>query len=354
MGAEEYGYVRGGQVWVFEGTVQGTKSTTRASTIVDGNYGYYDLGASVMGDYDGDRDGYQDLVIGAPYVDAVIAFDGPFPGDMNVDDLWGYWQGGEGLGELVFPADLDGDGEKDLMIGADEAIYGIAGTLGSNGPTGDDPTYTLTTSTVRAEATDLDGDGFDEIVLLDEGAAWILPGGWTGDVTLADSAIAVEGEDGSSISTTFALGDLNEDGHADLMIDGKDSTDVIALFGPLDSARTADDPDLRVTTDVDGINTFDTLDDFTGDGHIDLMIGAASTYDAWFKVLEGPFLENANARDAVLTISGDMDSIKNKRALGAGDLDDDGTEDLLISDPGGNWDGNDDCGVLFLYSGGGL
>ncbi len=78
-------------------------------------------GSLAVGDVHGD--GYTDLVVGAPNVDAVYVFaGGPHAEGLSTDDASTVISGpaGSDFGSAVVLADLDGDGVADIVVGAPE------------------------------------------------------------------------------------------------------------------------------------------------------------------------------------------------------------------------------------------
>jgi hypothetical protein len=138
--------------------------------------------------------GYDDLFLGAefdqdgPETGAAYLIRGPVAGDFDVADAHGRLEAEEGFGRAGYSVgaagDVDGDGTRDLMVGA----VGF-----------------------------LDTETFDPA---DRGAAYLVLGPVTGTHSLSEAAARFQGEvDGDAAGTSVAGdGDLDGDGAPDLLV----------------------------------------------------------------------------------------------------------------------------------------
>ncbi len=215
----------------------------------------------VVGDLD--RDGFDDMVVGAWSYDyspeeldtgAVYVIYGPVSPGANLAGanatLLGEAAGAFAGETLAGPADVNGDGYDDLVIGAPGPVPGQPGELRPGrayliygGPTrlagtsrlpdvadaffvGEVP---VDNASLDLHADDLDGDGIDDLVVGGAGwggllgKVWVVYGTWTrfvGAVRLADASAAQFVGEHQASATGFSLGsdDLDGDGATDLVI----------------------------------------------------------------------------------------------------------------------------------------
>jgi hypothetical protein len=304
-------------------------------------------GSSISGAGDINGDGFSDLIVGAPgsatngnnsgtaYV--VFGSDAGFGTNLNLaalDGTNGFTINGEAaedqLGYSVSAAgDVNGDGIDDIAIGAPQAephgensgaVYVIFGRAGGFSATLDLASLDGTTGFkivgsegelaggAVSKAGDVNGDGFDDIILgaksavtndVNAGAAYVVFGRASGGAPIVELS-ALDGAHGFKISGESAgdragasvsgAGDVNRDGFADVIIGAPDATAngvgsgaAYVVFGKGDGFG----PDIAVST-LDGTTGFkingeadgDSFGysvsggDVNGDSFGDLIIGA--------------------------------------------------------------------------------
>lgn len=256
-----------GAVFVFFGPIRGSKTTAEADVRIGGVQARQWVGTSVASGGDVDGDGQLDLVIGASGdtsggegAGAAYLFSGPLSGDLLVSDATATIIGAEGdrLGNTVACAgDLNRDGFADLLLGAPLA-NGIAGDdVGAAyvfaGPV--DGSFRSSDASGRVEggaagdqaggsvasAGDIDGDGYDDLVVgvqLDSrggdeaGAVALFHGPFDGVHSALDADVTFLGtSEGEHVGAALATaGDLNGDGISELLIGaaGSDANGVDA------------------------------------------------------------------------------------------------------------------------------
>lgn len=262
--------------------------------------------------------------------------------------------------------DLDGDGERDLLIGAYKA-----GTLTIvSGPSLDGSGVTTLTGPAsdwyaRAiAAADVDGDGQDDLIVgaprasvtgrIQSGLMVVHYGPIDGDTALDEPDAQIWGPVGNAYfgRNLWVGGDLNGDGGDDLVVGSTDAklggvrVGMVALVGtPIadDFVDTAVDGSAsarfygEAEGDLFGI-AVEATGDWSGDGLPDLVIGARAaglTTGMVYGFDSGTELTGDwNGADADRTIAGVGPGAWTGDALVVpGDLNGDGVDDLLVGSP---------------------
>jgi hypothetical protein len=373
-------------------------------TASDGDSGDY-LGYSVSGAGDLDGDGYGDLVVGVFGDDddggnsgSAYVFYGTASGidsaredkltasDGDNGDSFGYSVSGAG--------DLDGDGYDDLVVGAsgDEENGTSSGSAyvyyGSASGIDSEREDKLTASDGDSHdgfglsvsgAGDLDGDGYDDLVVgaaYDEengsasGSAYVYYGSATGiDSAREDKLTASDGDISDQFSFSVSgAGDLDGDGYDDLVVgayldsdNGTSSGSAYVYYGSGSGIDSASE-DKLTASDGDGSDFFGRsvsgAGDLDGDGYDDLVVGAfwdeengTGSGSAYVYYGSGSGIDSA--REGKLTASdGDSNDHFGLSVSGAGDLDGDGYDDLLVG-AYGDQDNGISSGSVYVYYGSG-
>jgi hypothetical protein len=338
------------------------------------------LGSDIqVGDVNGDGDA--DLMVAnfivngpaAPLTSTrtAIAFTGGGPGHpVNIESV----------------GDADGDGEDDIVVwDYEDASYLFLGpVVASQSNAAADASFLGAADTSTGEDVDIvpdvDGDGFPDIALGGAGvgpdyagAVYVVPGAAPVGVDVTtDATYTYHGgaDDFLGIHTT-GLGDMNGDGLEDFAFGAAGDTPIFVVEGG-GAPGAYDVRDIANATllaaDYGGYaGTGDwyaklTSTDYDGDGTPDLLVGNgafsftpdAMTGNAYAFV--GPFSGDLTSADAYTTwhssaVSG-LDGGQVGLAMGtltAGDLDGDGSTDVLLGAPRSGYNGTE--GVAFLQLG---
>ncbi len=202
---------------------------------------------------------------------------------------------------------------------------------------------------VVSTAGDVNGDGFDDVVVgaslydspgVDGGRVWLFLGNATGVATLA--ATTVSGAAGTQRGVSLAALDANGDGKSDVIIGSAAHTDGELSEGAAfihlgTSAGIATSPWWTFGTDQLWALVADAagVGDVDGDGHPDLMVGSNGYYvnrrdegRAW--LFKGT-LTGLESLPSWSEIGRQTDSQFGRQVAGAGDVNGDGYDDVVIS-----------------------
>jgi hypothetical protein len=224
---------------------------------------------------------------------------------------------------------------------------------------------------------DLSGDGLDDLAVSardadlsaeDAGAVYLVEGGLSaGQYELADQAWAVitGGAAGDNLKGVWGVGDMDGDGDGDLAVSsqltdevGNNAGTVYLFYGALSGEVSVSSADATVSAeaagDQFGVITFSgDLDD---DGTPDLLATAPNNDDNGSNagsayLFAGP-VSDMEADQGTLVIRGEDEGDKLGGGLSrAGDVDGDGVGDFLIGVPYDD-DGGEDAGAVLVFYGG--
>jgi hypothetical protein len=377
-----------GRVYVYYGSSQGAVSN--AMVVIEGNSigAYFGHSVSTAGDVDGD--GQSDLIVGSPYFVA----DETGAGRAQVflataDDYSGVdWivtegnQSNAGTGSSVGFADVNADGYSDMLAGSwhydagqtDEGrVYcWMGGYTGITQPADwskDGEQAGASLGRVIANASDVNGDGYEDVVVTapgwdeafaNEGKAWVYHGSATG-LELTSSWSARAARAGASFGSSAASGDVNGDGHGDLVVGAPGWTNpqsaegaALLYLGSPDGL----DPNLVAGWEGNQVDanagTAVAMADVNGDGYSDVLSGAPlQTMGESFEGVVYVFFGRSGPLDASPSqvLEGDQrDANFGASIAPAGDVNLDGYSDVVIGWPGW-WNGQVSEGRVTLHLG---
>jgi hypothetical protein len=212
------------------------------------------------------RWGHSPDLTGDSYADLLVAYHehngrrgrvfllaGPLTGSTALVDAAAVLEGAERLDHAGYDldgdiGDVDGDGFGDLLIGAARGTDGDSGEgraylvsgpitgamdLGASTATlfGDGSLACRWTGVEVEGPGDLDQDGYAEVIVANEGHAWVYAGPLSGDTNSEAAVATIDLDHGRDAPSMEGSHDLDQDGYPDLVC--ADGTRAWILAGPL-------------------------------------------------------------------------------------------------------------------------
>ena len=387
---------------VYPLTVDPTLSESSKLLASDGaSYEYY--GWSVSGAGDVNADGFGDVIVGAREDDemgsesgaAYLYLGSPSGIDASTETklLASDGESGDSLGSSVSSAgDVNGDGYDDLLVGAyrDDDFGSMSGStyvyLGSSGGVdASSETKLLPTDGAAGDyfgvsvsgAGDVNGDGYDDIVVGahqdddnrdDSGSAYLFLGSGGGvDASSETKLLPSDGaEDDYFGRSVSGAGDVNADGFADLIVGayrdedaGTSSGSAYLYLGSISGIDPRTETKLTASdaaeSDRFGISV-SAAGDVNDDGYDDIVVGAYGDHEedddsgSAYLYLGSPSGIDLSSEAKLTASDGDSENYFGYSVSGAGDVNGDGYEDVMVGAYKDDHNGTD-SGSAYLYLG---
>ncbi len=309
-----------GGVYVIGGLVTGAVSLAEEAHLLWCTEAGGGVGWTIDGGHDLTGNGWPDLVMGSYTSDkvttnggTVYVVQGPVTASASLDEAYLLLQGEYGDLEgysVAIGGDVDGDGYRELLVGAPEDDIEFTNTgslLVYQGPL--DAGYGEPDTEIYGETDydrlgywvadggDIDGDGYDDLlgggiyadfIRYNAGVVYVVPGPVWGRRSVGDvqAARIVGAEVSDEIHVVEGAGDVNADGFDDVIIGaryhdgelGEDSGGAWLLLGPITgNIDLQTDADLAFVAqeETEALGTsVSRAGDLNGDGVGDLLLGS--------------------------------------------------------------------------------
>lgn len=372
VGAPKYSHdeVEEGAAFVYYGSGSGLSQSS--VTILESGQDNANGGYSVSTGGDVNRDGFSDVLVGAPFYDmgednegVIFVFNGSGSGVANVAVSFGQSNFAGGLlgFSVACAGDVNGDGFSDVIAGA----LGYEDPMASNttgaafiyhgsaiGFSFNKKLWAGTDANMGfsvAGAGDVNGDGYSDVVVgankhrEDDGAAYVFHGSAVGvNSTIVTTLTIVDSDSGMGNSVACA-GDVNGDNFSDIIVGAPDFTngenkEGAAFIYPGSPSGTKDVPVSIIEGNQASASmgfSVASAGDVNGDGYSDVFVGAYR-YDNG-NVDEGnAFVYHGSASTTSASQKIAKDGNQDNAAFGssvsgAGDVNGDGLGDVIVGAP---------------------
>lgn len=364
-----------GVAFLYYGSSLGIQNQVGSFTLIEMNQANAQFGWSVSNAGDVNGDGYDDIIIGANLYDMPGGFNGGagfvFYGSQTgislaIANAVHIDQGSAQSGSAVSSAgDVNGDGYDDVIVGAPFYTYGQNNegaavlSLGSANGISSGKGIILEANQAGAEfghavseAGDVNGDGYGDVIVgahhyennantVNEGGCFVYYGSKTG-VDIESAALLETNKAGAWLGySVSAAGDINGDGFDDVVAgaiyysNGQVSEGAAALFYGSKTGMGNGNPKIIEGNQLGAMLGYSVAGgDFNGDGYSDLAVGSPSyTFDL---ADEGAVFVYDGSQTGLISINRvELQGNQSNCQMGvsvssAGDVNGDGYVDLIV------------------------
>ena len=325
-------------------------------------------------------DGFDDVLVGGWGADdggsdagAAWLMRGPDLGERALStadlELIGESAGDQAGLAVSAAGDVDGDGVEDLVVGAWLAATYSGRAYLVSGPASGTIDLSAADAVITGESVgdflgqavagpgDLDGDGRDDLAVgapgtdSGTGTVYVLAGPLHGSVSATSATATIDGSvaDDAVGAALTAGGDVDGDGTPDLLFGasgydygGTNTGGAFLFFGPAVGSLTLGDADSLMAGEHASDNagwSVGGAGDMDGDGQDDVLVGAAradggGTASGAAYLVYGPAASVYDLGGADARLLGvSTDDYAGASVAGVGDTDGDGKEDILVGAP---------------------
>ncbi|MCB9823406.1 FG-GAP repeat protein [Candidatus Nomurabacteria bacterium] len=400
LGVRYGGDIEAGAVYLILGKAEGWAmgaDIDDADASFEGEEAYDNAGYSIAGAGDVNNDGYDDFLIGAPDADSglgktylILGKEEGWAMETSLADadasFVGEYESDYSGSSVSGAGDVNNDGYDDFLIGVSDADSGIGKTYLILGK---EEGWAMETSLADADASfvgeyesdysgfsvsgagDVNNDGYDDFLIgapdadSETGETYLILGkdeGWAAETSLADADASFVGEYESDYSgfSVSGAGDVNNDGYDDFLIGAPDAdseTGEIYLILGKEGSWAMETSLADADASFEGEEAYDSAGysiagagDVNDDGYDDFLLGSPwynETEDAYegksYLILgkEGGWAMETSLADADASFIGEyIYDYSGQAVSGAGDVNGDGADDILIGAPGDGEDEN--------------